>query len=225
MDADAIVRRAHDVGAASILDTDQSAGIIPVEVASLGVDFAIGGCLKWLCGGPGNAFLYTRPDLLAQAKPSLTGCLSRRHPFDFEIEGPDLDFLVSDPAAAAARKSGSDPGLRGDAMHMTDGTPSIAAYDAALAGLDIIDAVGVERIRAASKSMTARLLALIDEYGFTSAAARDPDRLAGTVAVNVPDAPLVSRTLRARDFSVDDRPAVGSRSRGTFTTRWTRSIG
>ena len=96
-------------------------------------------------------------------------------------------------------------------MRMMNGTPSIPAYYAALAGLDIVDAVGVGRIREASKQMTARLLALVDEYGFTSAASRNPERLAGTVAVDVPDAPLVSRTLKARDFVVDYRPPVGIR--------------
>jgi kynureninase len=192
MDAHAIVRRAREVGATTILDTYQSAGIIPVDVGSIGADFAVGGCLKWLCGGPGNAFLYTRPDLLAGAKPAFTGWLSRRRPFDFDIEE-------------------TDAGLRTDAMHMMNGTPSIPAYYAALAGLDIIDAVGVNRIRDASRAMTARLLTLVDRYGFTSAASRDPDRLAGTVAVNVPDALLVSRTLKARNFIVDYRPPVGVR--------------
>ena len=190
MDADAIIRRAREAGAISILDTYQSAGIIPVDVQALGVDFAVGGCLKWLCGGPGNAFLYTRPELLVHAKPSFTGWLSHEHPFDFDI---------------------GDVAMRPDAMHMMNGTPSIPAYYAALAGLDIINAVGVERIREASKRMTARLLQLVDDYGFSSAASRDPNRLAGTVAVNVPDAPLVSRTLKARDFIVDYRPPVGIR--------------
>jgi selenocysteine lyase/cysteine desulfurase len=96
-------------------------------------------------------------------------------------------------------------------MRMMNGTPSIPAYYAALAGLDIINAVGVDRIRVASRAMTARLLTLVDTYGFTSAASRDPDRLAGTVAVNVPDALLVSRTLKARNFVVDYRPPVGVR--------------
>ena len=96
-------------------------------------------------------------------------------------------------------------------MHMMNGTPSIPAYYAALAGLDIVNEVGVERIRESSKRMTARLLARVDEYGFTSVASRDPGRLAGTVAVDVPDAPLVSRTLKARDFVVDYRPPVGIR--------------
>jgi kynureninase len=190
MDAARLARRAREVGAAVILDTYQSAGITPVDVTALGVDFAVGGCLKWLCGGPGGAFLYTRPDLLKHARPTFTGWLAREHPFAFDAD---------------------DEGVRGDAMRMMNGTPSIPAYYAALAGLDIINAVGVDRIRAASTQMTARLLALVDRYGFTSAASRDPDRLAGTVAVNVPDALLVTRTLKARDFLVDYRPPVGIR--------------
>jgi len=190
VDAHAIVGRARDVGATVILDTYQSAGIIPLDVTALGVEFAVGGCLKWLCGGPGNAFLYTRPDLLKHAKPSFTGWVSREHPFAFNME---------------------DDVTRRDAMHMMNGTPSIPAYYAALAGLDIINAVGVDRIRRQSQRLTARLLALADEYGFASAASREPDRLAGTVALNVPDAPLVSRTLKAREFIVDYRPPVGVR--------------
>ena len=190
MDAAAIVQRAHQVGATVILDTYQSAGIIPVDVSALQVDFAVGGCLKWLCGGPGNAFLYTRPDLLTTAKPAFTGWLAHEHPFDFDT---------------------GDVAMRGDAMHMMNGTPSIPAYYAALAGLDIINTVGVDRIRDASTRMTARLLTLVDQYGFSSAAARNPHRLAGTVAINVPDALLVSRTLKARDFIVDYRPPVGVR--------------
>ena len=190
MDTAAIVRRAHQVGATVILDTYQSAGIIPVDVAALDVDFAVGGCLKWLCGGPGNAFLYTRPDVLKAATPAFTGWLSHEHPFDFD--------------------TGEVP-MRDDAMHMMNGTPSIPSYYAALAGLDIINAVGVDRIRDASTQMTARVLALVDQYGFTSAASRNPDRLAGTVAIDVPDALLVSRTLKAHNFIVDYRPPVGVR--------------
>jgi kynureninase len=193
IDAAAIAHRAREVGAVSILDTYQSAGIVPIDVTALGVDFAVGGCLKWLCGGPGNAFMYTHPDRLSSARPAFTGWLAQRRPFDFDIASDDL------------------PQLRGDAMHMMNGTPSIPAYYAAIAGLDIINEVGVDRIRARSQALTARLLALVDENGWSSAAARDPDRLAGTVAVNVPDALAVARTLKARDFVVDYRPPVGIR--------------
>jgi len=190
LDAAAVAARAREAGAAMILDLYQSAGIVPVDVAALGVDFAIGGCLKWLCGGPGNAFMYTRPDVLRRADPAFTGWLARTHPFAFEIEDADV---------------------RGDAMRMMNGTPAIPAYYAALAGLDIIAEVGVDRIRARSRQLTARLLALVDQYGFRSVASRDPERLAGTVAVDVPDALLVARTLKARGFMVDYRPPVGVR--------------
>jgi len=190
LDAAAIARRAREAGAMVMLDVYQSAGIIPVDVAALGVDFAIGGCLQWLCGGPGNAFMYTRPDVLHAADPSFTGWLSRTRPFAFDI---------------------ADEEVRGDAMRMMNGTPAIPAYYAALAGLDIVAEVGVDRIRARSRGLTARLLARADQYGFPSAAARDPDRLAGTVAVDVPDALRVARTLKARGFIVDYRPPVGIR--------------
>jgi kynureninase len=193
MDVAAIARRAREVGASLILDTYQSAGIVPLNVTALDVDFAVGGCLKWLCGGPGNAFLYTRPELRARLRPAFTGWLSHRNPFAFDIEPID------------------ERDVRADAMGMMNGTPSIPAYYAALAGLDIINDVGVDLIRAKSIELTGRLLGLADERGFTSAASRDPRRLAGTVAIAVPDALQVARTLKARDFIVDYRPPVGVR--------------
>ena len=82
-----------------LLDGYQSAGIIPVDVTALGVDFFVGGCLKWLCGGPGTAFLYTRPDMPA-VQPRFTGWFSHRAPFAFDIGAPEP---------------------RGDAMRMMNG--------------------------------------------------------------------------------------------------------
>jgi kynureninase len=193
MQAAEIARRAREAGATVILDTYQSAGIVPLDVTALDVDFAVGGCLKWLCGGPGNAFLYTRPELRKQLKPTFTGWVSHRNPFAFD----------TNPVA--------DRDVRPDAMGMMNGTPSIPAYYAALAGLDIVHEVGVPRIRAKSVELTGRLLARADQYGFPSAASRDPERLAGTVAINVPDALQVARTLKAREFLVDYRPPVGVR--------------
>jgi kynureninase len=178
------------VGAKVLIDTYQSAGIIPLDVKALGVDFAVGGCLKWLCGGPGNAFLYTRPDLLKTIRPSFTGWLAHQEPFAF-----DTDSLRP----------------RDDAMRMMNGTPTIPAYYAAKAGLDIINEIGVDRIREKSKRMTARVLELTEENGFSSVSSRDPERLAGTVAVQVPDGRHVSRRLKERDYLVDYRVGVGIR--------------
>jgi kynureninase len=190
MDVPAVVEKARKVGAHVLLDTYQSAGIIPVDLAALGVDFAVGGCLKWLCGGPGNAFLYTRPDVLKVARPRLTGWVSHRTPFDFDT-GPAVP--------------------RDDAMRMMNGTPAIPAYYAAMAGLDIVREAGVARIREKSRRMTAHGLARADELGFATTASRDPDRLAGTVAVDVPEAKFVARALKARDFLIDYRLGAGIR--------------
>jgi kynureninase len=187
-----IVERAHAVGARVVLDTYQSAGIVPLDVTSLGVDFATGGCLKWLCGGPGNAFLYTRPDLLAELRPRLTGWFAHPNPFAF-----DVDTEAFEPPA--------------DARRMLSGTPAIPAWYAALPGLRIIDEVGVGRIRERSHALTQRLLDHVDAHGFSTVASRTPERLGGTVAVDVPDALAVARTLNARDVVVDYRPGVGIR--------------
>jgi kynureninase len=185
-----VIERAHAVGAQVVLDTYQSAGIIPVDVTALEVDFATGGCLKWLCGGPGNAFLYTRPDLLRTVRPRLTGWFSHTEPFGFGL----------DPFEPHA-----------DARRMMNGTPSIPAWYAALPGLRILEDVGITVVRARSQALTARLLHAADRHGFHTVASRDPTQLAGTVAVDVPDALLVARTLNARDYVVDYRPGVGIR--------------
>ena len=190
LDPAPIVERAHAAGARVVLDTYQSAGIVPLDVAALGVDFATGGCLKWLCGGPGNAFLYTRPDVLPTLAPRLTGWFSHPEPFAFRPD--DFEALP-------------------DARRMMNGTPSIPAWHAAIAGLDIIAEVGVDRIRERSQAMTARLLELVDAHGFRTVAPRDPARLGGTVAIDVPEGLAVARTLNARDFVVDYRPGAGIR--------------
>jgi kynureninase len=190
MDVAPIVERAHRHGAIVVLDAFQSAGIIPLDVTALDVEFATGGCLKWLCGGPGNAFLYTRPDLLKTIRPRFSGWLARSNPFAFDID---------------------DDTLREDAMRMMNGTPTVPTFYAALPGLDIISQAGVDRIREKSKRMTGHLLDLVDRHGYRTVTSRDPERVAGTVAIDVPRACEISKTLNARDFVVDYRPGVGIR--------------
>ncbi len=108
-----IVRRAHEVGAHVILDCYQSAGIVPLDVAELGVDFAVGGSVKWLCGGPGNGWLYVRPDLSERLEPTYTGWQAHERPFGFEEE------MV----------------YAGGAARFLTGTPNVPAHYAATAGL------------------------------------------------------------------------------------------
>ncbi len=79
-----VVARAHEVGARVILDVYQATGTVPMDLASLGVDFAVGGSVKWLCGGPGAGYLYVRPDLIGALQPAATGWAAHAAPFAFE---------------------------------------------------------------------------------------------------------------------------------------------
>src|SRR5438128_10919050 len=165
-DAAAIIEQAHRVGAHVVLDTFQSLGTVPVDVQSLNVDFACGGVLKWLCGGPGVAYLYVRPDLGRKLEPKLTGWFAHQNPFDFEI-GPN--------------KYGDPP------YRFMQGTANIPALYAARPGLKIICEIGVERIREKSRKMTARLIELADQRGWKVNAPRVPEQRGGTVVIDMPN--------------------------------------
>ena len=188
-DVEPIVRRAHEVGAHVILDCYQSAGIVPVDVTALGVDFAVGGSVKWLCGGPGNGWLYVRPDLAARLTPTVTGWQAHETPFGFEEE---MRY-----ASGAAR--------------FLTGTPNVPAHFAGTAGYDLIEEVGVERIRANSLRQTQLLIDLADRAGFEVRSPREPERRGGTVTVDVPDFPAVHRELAEREILCDFRPDAGIR--------------
>lgn len=190
VDARAIIERAHRVGAHVILDTFQAAGTVPVDFRGWGVDFGVGGVLKWLCGGPGVAYLYVRPDLRAQLRPALTGWLAHRRPFEFEI-------------GAVER--------RDDAFRYLNGTPHIPALYACQPGLEIVHAAGVERIRAKSMQQTARLIEGARSNGWRVNTPSDPAGRAGTVSIDCPHAREVTRELIARNILVDYRPRAGIR--------------
>jgi len=186
---EAIVARAHEVGALVVLDAYQSVGTVPLDVTALGVDFAVGGSVKWLCGGPGAAWLYVRPEMAATLEPALTGWQAHARPFAFE---PEQDYA------------------EGSARFLT-GTPNVPALYAATAGYDVIEEVGVERIRERSREQTALLVDLLDDAGYPAGGRRDPDRRGGTVVVEVPGSKRVNRELERRGVICDWRPEVGLR--------------
>ena len=86
-DVPAIVEKAHKVGALVCLDMFHSLGTMPVDIQKLDVDFATGGVLKWLCGGPGTCYLYVKPELAKKLEPAFTGWTAHQNPFNFEV-GP-----------------------------------------------------------------------------------------------------------------------------------------
>ena len=197
-DAAAIVEKAHGVGAYVVLDTFQSLGTIPVDVQTLNVDFACGGVLKWLCGGPGVAYLYVRPDLGTKLQPKFTGWAAHQQPFNFEI-GPTRY---------------SDPPFR-----FMNGTPHVPSLEAARPGVKIISEVGVPAIREKSKRQTTRLIDLADQRGWRVNTPRDPEQRGGTVSIDMPDSYEVCRELLQRDILVDYRPQAGVRFSPHFYTK------
>ena len=188
-DAKAIIEKAHKVGALVVLDTFQSLGTVPVDVQALNTDFACGGVLKWLCGGPGVGYLYVRPDLGKTLEPKFTGWTAHENPFAFEI-GPNRY---------------TDPPYR-----FMNGTPHIPALEAARPGLKIVAEVGIERIREKSKRQTNLLIELASKHGWRVNTPRDAEQRGGTVSLDMPDPQDVCRELIKREILVDWRPKAGS---------------
>jgi kynureninase len=196
-DVAAIVKRAHEVGAYVVADLYQSAGTVPVDVAAWDVDFATGGSVKWLCGGPGAGYLYVAPRLRESLQPRVTGWMAHAHPFAFET-GP-IDYAA-------------------DVRRFLHGSPGVPSLYAARAGQEIVAAIGVEAIRAKSKRQVQRLMDLAAEQGLKANTPADPERRGGMVILDVPHGAAVTRELARREVIVDHRPGAGIRYSPHFYT-------
>jgi len=196
-DANAICRRAHEMGALVSLDAFHSVGIMPVDVKESGADFLTGGVLKWLCGGPGGCFLYVSPRVRDELAPAITGWQAHSRPFAFE----DRMEYTSGP------------------FRWLNGTPVIPALYAAAEGPRILRRAGVDAVRAKSTRQTSRLIELADERGYRVNAPREPSRRGGTVAIGVEHGYEVAQELLARDILVDYRVGAGIRVAPHFFTR------
>jgi kynureninase len=195
-DAKAITERAHEVGAMVVLDAYQSAGTVPFSVTDLKVDFATGGSVKWLCGGPGAGYLYVRPDLIDRFKPKTTGWMAHEHPFAFETEmhyAPNITRFLH-------------------------GSPAIPALYAAESGYRIINEIGVAAIRAKSVRQTGTLIELAEAAGFRVTSPRNPAQRGGTITIWDDNAAAITNELVRREFIVDHRPGAGVRISPHFYT-------
>ena len=200
-DAAAVCARAREVGATVLLDTYQSTGTVPLDVEALGVDMICGGSVKWLCGGPGAAYLYVRPGLHERFAPRITGWAAHAEPFAFET--------------GAQRYA---PGVR----RFLHGTPAVACLAQAAAGYEVVSEVGVETIRSWSIALGERLRERALERGFTFFGPEDPARRGGTLTVELlPDenGAAFVQALAARRILVDHRPEAGLRVSPHFYTR------
>lgn len=188
-DLAALTRRAHEMGAKILADVYQSAGTVPVNVRELGVDFATGGSVKWLLGGPGAGFLYVRRDLWPELEPRATGWAAHSQPFLFAQE---MDY---------------DAGIN----RFLNGTPNIPAMFSAMSGYEIIGEIGVPAIREKSVRQTTRLIGLAEEAGFRVNSPRNPAQRGGTVVIDVPNGYQIVQELARRDVLMDFRPGAGIR--------------
>ncbi len=196
-DLGAIVQRAHEVGAMVFADLYQSAGTVPVNVRELDLDFATGGSVKWLCGGPGAGYLYVRRDLWGRMEPAATGWSAHEQPFAFE--GGPIRYAE-------------------DAYRFLNGTPNIPALYSARSGYEIIGEIGVPAIREKSLRQTGRLMELADEAGIPVRTCRNAERRGGVVVLDVPNGYEVTRELARREVLVDFRPHAGIRVAPHFYT-------
>lgn len=175
--------KARQVGALTLIDGYHAPGCFPVDVKKLGVDFYVGGCLKWLCGGPGNAFLYVSPDLSRSEKPSLTGWLAHASPFSFSEE---FEYTQG-------------------SYRFMGGTPPVPCLYTAQAGLDAIESVGISQIREKSLQQTGRIIKEAVESGFRIFTPVDEDKRGGAVSLVVPHAYQVKQALGKRKIMLDYR--------------------
>ena len=184
-DVRAIADAAHAAGALCLIDGYQTCGCVPLDVTAMDCDAFTGGCLKWLSGGPGNAFLYVRPSLIPQVRPHGTGWFATRDPFSFTLQ----ELVFAD-----------------DARRLETGTWAMACHYAGLAGLEQILEVGVENIQERLRDLTERILERCDAAGVKTFTPRERSKRCGIVTLECENPEEVEARLHAAGVIVDSRP-------------------
>jgi kynureninase len=196
-DVAAIQAHCRSVGALLCVDAYQTTGVYPYSVASLDLDLATGGSHKWLCGGPGCAWIYVKPSLFERFAPAVTGWMAHARPFAFEAAPID-----------------HSPSM----YRFGNGTPSIAGYMAARPGHELIASIGVENIRTHNVRLTNAIVAMALERGLDVSSPLDANRRTGWIGVDFDGAEGVCRSLIERRIFVDYRPGCGIRVSPHFYT-------
>jgi kynureninase len=161
-----------------------------MDLAGWRADFAVGGSVKWLCGGPGVGYLYVRPDLAATLEPALIGWAAHESPFEF--------------ATGAVRYA--DPPER-----FQSGTPNVPSLYSARAGYEIVAAIGVPAIRDRSLRLTRRIIDAALAAGYRLNTPTSDHERGGSVILDVPGGAAVADELIRRGVIIDYRPGAGIR--------------
>jgi selenocysteine lyase/cysteine desulfurase len=166
-DVRAVVELAHERGAYVLLDAFQTVGSLPVDVKELGVDFLGAGVLKYLLGSAGLGFVYCRRDLVDKVRPTATGWFADEDIFA-------MDHTDYSPARTAAR--------------FQSGTPPVPAIYAGIAGIELMQEIGIAETRAHVNELNDHLIAGLDELNAKLVTPRAPDRRGALVCVKSTDA-------------------------------------
>ncbi len=184
LDIPAIARLAHAQGAWLLVDGYQGFGTLPFDVHAAGVDFAVGGCVKYLLGTAGVGFLYVRESLIEQLVPTVTGWFAQEDIFA-------MDTTRYDPARSARR--------------FEMGTPPVVNIYAAIAGLDILQEVGLPAIGERIAALTARIRSRATAAGFKLVTPADPERHGAMIALRCHDAAALVAALETRAIVTSHR--------------------
>ena len=193
-DMEAIARAAP---APMLWDLSHSAGAVPVDLTTRGVELAVGCTYKYLNAGPGApAFLYLRKELQQGLRTPIQGWFGQRDQFQMD------------------RSYDPDPSVRG----FLAGTPPILGLMAVEEGARLVGEAGIGALRDKAAALTGLAVELHDErlapLGFELASPREAARRGGHVSLAHPEAWPICRALieRARvmpDFRGPDSIRLG----------------
>ena len=184
LDVPAIVELAHRKGALVLLDAYQTLGTLPVDVKALKVDFLAGGVLKYLLASAGLAFIYIRKDLVPDLYPTTMGWFSQADIFA-------MDIYANTPSPTARR--------------FESGTPPVPSIYAGVAGMKLIQSVGLEKIRAAIGEITGALKEGAMRRGFNLASPADPDKHGALITLRSHKVDLLVKRLEAEGIITSSR--------------------
>jgi selenocysteine lyase/cysteine desulfurase len=200
-DTAALATIAHERGALLIVDAYQGTGLIPTDLGA-GLpesqpDAYVSGSLKWLFGGPGNAFLWVRPELHDALRPTTTGWFSSARQFAFDVS--TVEFAA-------------------DGRQYELGTPSVPSAFIARGGLEVVREIGVQRLHERTLDLGGLAIGEADARGLRVRAVRDPAWRAGIVAIEVAEPKPVVDELARRGVVVDYRPGIVRLSPAFYNT-------
>jgi selenocysteine lyase/cysteine desulfurase len=179
-----ITRIAHDRGALVVLDAYQAIGTYPLDVAELGVDVLAAGVLKYLLGSAGLGFMWTRPGLAEQLLPTQTGWFADKDIFEMDI----TDYS---PSPTARR--------------FQSGTPPVPAIYAGIAGIELMQEIGIAETRTHVNALNERLVAGVDDLGGTVVTPREAERRGALVCIASTDAPALVAALETDGVVTSER--------------------